>query len=290
MALSVIVVTGTAVRLTESGLGCSDWPTCEENQLVADFSFHPMVEFINRVFTGFVSIAVIAAVMGSLFRKPRRRDLTWLSLGLVAGVIAQIILGAFVVKSHLNPWLVLNHFLLSMVLVANATVLHARAGYDPVPPPRANRPYRWPITGLTIAAIVAGTLVTGSGPHTGSYDGDAIERLPFDVPDIARVHGGIVIALVLFVIGTMWHLNKTNAPPAEQWRGRLVLLSLILQAGIGYTQYFTGVPVLLVGFHIVGATLTWIAVLWFHLDMSPEPDELGDKRGMLADEPSILVS
>ncbi|MGZ0177721.1 MAG: COX15/CtaA family protein [Acidimicrobiales bacterium] len=290
MALAVIVVTGTAVRLTESGLGCSDWPTCEENQLIADFSLHPMIEFINRVFTGFVAVAVMVAVLGSLFRTPRRADLTWLSLGLVAGVIGQIVLGAFVVKSHLNPWLVLNHFLLSMVLVANATVLHARAGYDPVPRPRSGRPYRWPITILTIAAIIAGTFVTGSGPHTGSYDGDNIERLPFDVPDIARVHGGIVIALVLVVIATMWHLNRTGAPEAEQWRCRLVLASLILQAGIGYTQYFTGVPVLLVGFHILGATLTWIAILWFHLDTSPEPDELGDKRGMLADEPSILVS
>lgn len=290
VALSIIVVTGTAVRLTESGLGCSDWPTCEEDQLIADFSLHPMIEFVNRVFTGFVAVAVMIAVLGSLFRKPRRADLTWLSLGLVAGVIGQIILGAFVVKSHLNPWLVLNHFLLSMVLVANATVLHARAGYDPVPAPRPGRAYRWPITGLTIAAIIAGTFVTGSGPHTGSYDGDNIERLPFDVPDIARVHGGIVIALVLVVIATMWHLNRTDAPQAEQWRGRLVLLSLILQAGIGYTQYFTGVPVLLVGIHIVGATMTWIAVLWFHLDMSPEPDELDDKRGVTADEPSILVS
>lgn len=290
VALGIIVVSGSAVRLTESGLGCSDWPTCEENQLIADFSLHPMIEFVNRVFTGVVSLAVIAAVMGSLFRKPRRADLTWLSVGLVAGVIAQIVLGAFVVKSDLNPWLVLNHFLLSMVLVANATILHARAGYDPVPTSRPGRSYRWPITILASAAIIAGTLVTGSGPHTGSYDGDAIERLPFDVPEIVRVHGGIVIALIIVLIATMWHLNRTMAPEGEQWRARLVLLSLILQAGIGYTQYFTGVPVVLVGIHIVGATLTWIAVLWFHLDMSPEPDELGHQRGNQVDEPSILVS
>jgi heme a synthase len=289
MALAVIVVTGTAVRLTASGLGCSDWPTCEEGQLIADFSLHPMIEFVNRVFTGFVAVAVIVAVLASLFRKPRRRDLTLLSWGLVAGVIGQIALGAVTVLTHLNPWVVMSHFLLSMVLVANATVLHARAGYDPVPPARPGRWYRWPITLLTTAAITAGTLVTGSGPHAGSEDGDPIERMPFDVPNVARIHGGIVIALILVVIATMWHLNKTNAPQAEQWRGRLVLLSLILQAGIGYTQYFTGVPVLLVGFHIVGATLTWIAVLWFHLDMSPEPDELGDKRGIQAGEPSILV-
>jgi len=290
VALGVIVVTGSAVRLTESGLGCSDWPTCEQDQLIADFSLHPMIEFVNRVFTGVVSIAVMAAVLGALVRKPRRTDLTVLSLGLVAGVIGQIILGAFVVKSHLNPWLVLNHFLLSMVLVANATVLHARAGYDPVPAARTGRFYRWPILILTMSAIVAGTFVTGAGPHTGSYDGDAIERLPFDVPDIARVHGGIVIVLVLTVIATVWHLKRSDAPQGEQWRARLMLLALVLQGGIGYVQYFTGVPVLLVGFHIVGATMTWVAVLWFFLDLSPEPDELSDIRREDAPPSSILVS
>lgn len=290
VALCVIVVTGAAVRLTESGLGCSDWPTCEEDQLVADLSLHPMVEFVNRVFTGFVSLAVIGAVLGSIFRRPRRRDLTLLSWGLVAGVIGQIVLGAFVVMSHLNPWLVLNHFLLSMVLVANAVVLHARAGYDPVPEARPGRWYRWPITLLTGAAIIAGTLVTGAGPHSGSHDGDAIERLPLDVPDVARLHGGIVIALVVAVIATLVHLRRIGAPEAEQWRARLVLAALVVQAAIGYTQYFTGVPVVLVAVHIVGATLTWVAVLWFHLDMSPEPDDLDGKRVNHVDEPSILVS
>lgn len=290
IALCVIVVTGTAVRLTESGLGCSDWPTCEEDQFLADLSLHPMIEFVNRVFTGVVSVAVMAAVLGSIFRRPRRADLTWLSWGLVAGVLGQIVLGAFVVKSHLNPWLVLNHFLLSMVLVANATVLHARAGYDPVPASRPGRVYRWPITGLTIAAIIAGTFVTGAGPHTGSYDGDNIERLPFDVPEIARVHGGIVMALVAVVIATVWHLQRTGAPQGEQWRARLVLASLIIQAAIGYTQYFTGVPVLLVGFHILGATLAWVAVLWFHLDLSPEPADLDDLTGGDTRRASILVS
>ena len=102
MALAVIVVTGTAVRLTASGLGCSDWPTCEEGQLIADFSLHPMIEFVNRVFTGFVAVAVIVAVLASLFRKPRRRDLTLLSWGLVAGVIGQIALGAVTVLTHLE--------------------------------------------------------------------------------------------------------------------------------------------------------------------------------------------
>lgn len=274
VALVVIVITGTAVRLTESGLGCSDWPTCEEDQFVADLEIHAMIEFVNRVITGLVSLAVIVAVLASWKRIPRRKDLLWLSWGLVAGVLGQIVLGRFVVLSHLNPKLVLGHFLLSMVLVANAVVLHARAGYDPVPPSRSGRWYRWPITVLTMAAIFVGTLVTGAGPHSGSHDGENIERLNLSVPSVARVHGATVIALVLTVLATLWWLQRTQAPASEIWRGRRVLLALIVQAAIGYVQYFTGVPVLLVGFHIAGATLTWIFVLWFHLDLSPEPDEL----------------
>lgn len=233
-----------------------------------------MIEFVNRVITGFVSIAVIAAVLASWRRVPRRTDLLRLSWGLVAGVIGQIVLGGIVVLSHLNPKLVLGHFLLSMVLVANAVVLHARAGYDPVPPSRPGRWYRWPVLLLTMAAIFIGTLVTGAGPHSGSRDGEYIERLNLSVPAVARAHGATVIALVLTVVATLWWLQRTSAPAAEIWRARLVLLALIVQAGIGYVQYFTGVPVLLVGFHIAGATLAWILVLWFFLDLSPEPDEL----------------
>ncbi|MDH3708202.1 MAG: COX15/CtaA family protein, partial [Acidimicrobiia bacterium] len=108
LALAAIIVTGALVRLTGSGLGCSDWPTCEENELVAEFSFHPMVEFVNRLITGLVSIAVIVAVLGSRWRVPRRADLTWLSVGLVVGVVAQIVLGALVTRTELDPRVVLG--------------------------------------------------------------------------------------------------------------------------------------------------------------------------------------
>lgn len=270
ISLIVIVVTGAAVRLTESGLGCSDWPTCEEDQFVADLEIHAMIEFINRLITGIVSAAVIAAVLGSFFRRPRRKDLLYLSVGLVAGVLGQIVLGAFVVLSHLNPWLVLWHFLLSMVLIANAVALHARAAHDPVPPRRPGRGYRWPITLLAAAAIFIGTLVTGSGPHSGSHEGESIERLTFAVPDITRIHGITVAVLLATVIATLWHLRRSDAPASEQKRARLVLMALIVQAAIGYVQYFAGVPVILVGIHVAGATFVWITVMWFHLDLSPD--------------------
>ncbi len=287
--LVMIVITGGAVRLTGSGLGCSDWPTCEQDQFVADLEVHAMIEFVNRVITGLVSAAVIVAVLASRRRNPRRSDLSLLSWGLVAGVLAQIVLGGFVVLSHLNPWLVLWHFTLSMVLVANAVVLHARAGYDPVPAARPGRWYRWPVTTLAALAIFAGTLVTGSGPHSGSRDGEIIDRLPFDVGTVARLHGAVVVALIATVIATLVVLRRSSAPAAEQWRARLVLASLLAQAAIGYVQYFTGVPALLVGAHIAGATLVWITVLWFHLDLSPEPEELAGDVTQAGSADPILV-
>ncbi|HCK75190.1 MAG TPA: cytochrome oxidase assembly protein, partial [Acidimicrobiaceae bacterium] len=125
--LASIVVSGAAVRLTGSGLGCSDWPNCEPGQLIPAADIHAWVEFGNRLVTGLVSVAVVLAVLGSLRRVPRNSTLTKWSIGLVVGVIAQIILGAITVMSHLSPPIVMGHFLLSMVLVWNAVVLVARA-------------------------------------------------------------------------------------------------------------------------------------------------------------------
>src|ERR671917_1086323 len=128
LALAFIIVTGGAVRLTGSGLGCPDWPTCARDRVVAPWEYHAMVEFVNRTITGLVSVAVMLAVLGSLVRRPRRRDLLWLSVGLVGGVIGQIVLGGLTVLFELKPVFGMAHFLLSMVLLANAVVLHHRAG------------------------------------------------------------------------------------------------------------------------------------------------------------------
>src|ERR1700730_16894829 len=127
-ALGFIIVTGGAVRVTGSGLGCPDWPTCAGHQVVAKWQYHQMVEFGNRVVTGIVCIGVVLAVLGSRIRIPRRHDLTLLSWGLVAGVAAQIVLGGESVKHHLAPPFVMGHFLVSMLLLWDAVVLHVRAG------------------------------------------------------------------------------------------------------------------------------------------------------------------
>jgi cytochrome c oxidase assembly protein subunit 15 len=268
LALAFIIVTGGAVRITGSGLGCPDWPTCEGDQVVAEWSFKPMVEFVNRAITGIVSVAVILAVLGSLLREPRRRDLVVLSLGLVLGIVGQIVLGGETVKHDLAPPYVMGHFLLSLVLVWNATVLHHRAGEEPGPARRVASPEvvaMARVIALSAAfAIFLGTVVTGAGPHAGD---ETAERLDVDVADVARFHGLSVMLLLVITAVTLWRLRQEQAPADAVRRGDVLLAVLVAQAAVGYAQYFTGVPALLVGIHIAGATAVWVAVLRFNLGL-----------------------
>ncbi|MHB8467041.1 MAG: COX15/CtaA family protein, partial [Acidimicrobiales bacterium] len=168
IALGFIIVTGGAVRLTGSGLGCPKWPRCTSNQVVAPAHFRPMIEFGNRVVTGVVSIAVVVAVLGAYARAPRRRDLTWLASGLVVGVVAQIVLGGETVRHQLNPAFVMSHFILSMLIVWDAVVLHHRAGMaDGVShPPLVDLDLvriGQLIAFIAAVTVVFGTVVTGAG-------------------------------------------------------------------------------------------------------------------------------
>jgi cytochrome c oxidase assembly protein subunit 15 len=279
VALAFIIVTGGAVRITGSGLGCPDWPACESGRVVAEWSFRPMVEFVNRAITGLVSLAVILAVLGSVLRAPRRRDLVVLSFGLVLGIIGQIVLGGETVKHDLAPPYVMGHFLLSLVLVWNATVLHHRAGEEPGAPRLVTSPEILALARLIAVsaafAIFLGTVVTGAGPHAGD---ETARRLDVDVADVARFHGLSVMLLLAVTAVTLWQLRRERAPADAIRRGDILLAVLVAQAAIGYAQYFTGVPALLVGIHIAGATAVWIAVLRFNLVLvrragTPEPGE-----------------
>ena len=271
-ALAFIVVTGAAVRLTGSGLGCPNWPTCDQGRLVAPLEYHAMVEFVNRTVTGLVSVAVIVAVLGSLVRRPRRADLTWLSLGLVAGVIGQIVLGGLVVLFHLYPPLVMGHFVVSMLLLLDATVLHDRAGApdDGVWRPTVGSEHVLLGRVLVASAAVAiflGTVVTGSGPHAGSHDGELVERLPFDISQVARLHSVSVLLLVGVTLFLVRSLRLASAPASLLRRVELLLGVLVAQAAVGYAQYFTGVPALLVAVHVAGSVAVWIATLRVVLGM-----------------------
>lgn len=274
--LALIIVSGGAVRLTGSGLGCPDWPACDNDNLVAPLEVHPMIEFVNRLVTGLVSAMVIAAVLGSHWRVPRRADLVWLSWGLVAGVLAQIVLGGLVVLYELPPVLVIGHFLLSMVLLWNAVVLHWRASEDKRPEFGRHRPHRLGngVAVLASAVIVTGTIVTGAGPHGGDEDA---ERIDVAVRDAAQIHGTVVVALLLVLAAQMWWLRTRGAPAHIQFWSRALLGVALAQGLIGYVQYFTGVPVLLVGLHIAGAALLWIATVFYWLNvrgplMATQPD------------------
>lgn len=277
LALTFIIVTGAAVRLTGSGLGCSDWPTCEQDQFVAPLEFNPMVEFVNRLITGVVSIAVILAVLGSLVRVPRRRDLTWLSIGLVIGVIAQIILGAIVVIVELDPVSVIGHFLVSMVLVVNAVVLHDRAGHasgrgTPSVPGGAVLLSRLMV--LTSAVVLAaGTVVTATGPHGGDEDAERLTR--WDITEVVRTHAVAAWVLLALTVVTLAWIYRSGASQELERQGATLTGAIVVQGAIGYAQYFNGVPPILVLLHVVGSIVVWIAVLRFHLGLFAHPSEVG---------------
>ena len=260
LALCFIIVTGGAVRLTGSGLGCSDWPGCEQEQFVPATDLNPMVEFVNRMITGLVSVAIVLAVLGSLRRVPYRRDLVNLSWGLVAGVVGQIALGALTVANELAPPFVMGHFLLSLVLVTNAVVLHHRAG-EPDGPTTTVEAVDGPVRRLVLAlgpalavAVVAGTVVTATGPHGGDEEAP---RFGFEIETVTRLHSLAVLAFLGLLLVVLHRLAQ--ADPVVHLRARQLLAVSVAQAVVGWTQYFTGVPALLVAVHIAGATLVWVA-------------------------------
>ncbi len=267
--LCVIVVTGATVRLTGSGLGCPEWPNCDTGHLSphGTTGYHGFVEFVNRVFTGLVSIVVIVAVLAALVRTPRRRDLTILSCGLVVGVLAQIVLGGLTVIYGLSPPWVMAHFLVSMALVANAVVLHHRAGIDGETRPAVSDATRSVARGLVAVCVLVlctGTIVTGAGPHGGD---EHVRRLAFSVSSVARVHGISVTIFLVTVLCTLWLLRRDGAPPSVRRNGNVLLAVLCSQATVGYVQYFSGVPVVLVAVHVLGAVSVWVATLYFVLNL-----------------------
>lgn len=270
--LGVIVVTGAAVRLTGSGLGCSTWPNCEPDSLVPteESGANGIIEFLNRLFTGLVSVAVVLAVLGSRYRVPRRRDLTWWSWSLVLGVAGQVVLGGITVLTHLSPPIVMGHFLLSAVLVACATVLHHRAGE----PDRGHRravattEIRTLARALVVAAaivLVTGTAVTASGPHGGDEN---VERLGFFLPDITRVHSAAVWLLLAGTVWTMFLVRRGGASPVVERAVRILLAVEVGQGAVGYLQYALELPEGLVIVHVLGSMLVLVATLHLSLRTS----------------------
>ena len=258
ISLFTIVISGGLVRLTGSGLGCSDWPQCNSERFIDVSSMHGAIEQINRLFTGVVAALVIAAVLGSLFLAERKRSLTQLSLGLVVGVLAQVILGAIVVLTGLNPFANMGHFLLSMLLIANAIVLYRKSRvaqntvFDSSP---QERKYLLTIGVLFGCAVISGTVVTATGPHAGDEN---VVRFGFSITSVARVHSFFVLLSLLVLLLVLLKVRKS--PQTREFLEQRLAAFLgvgLLQALVGYVQYFNGIPVILVATHLFGAALIW---------------------------------
>jgi cytochrome c oxidase assembly protein subunit 15 len=290
--VALIVVTGGAVRLTGSGLGCSDWPECSVGHLTPALQFHGLVEFGNRLVTVVLTIAVAAAFLGTVFRRPRRRDLVYVSGGLVVGVLAQAVLGGIVVYTKLNPYVVMVHFFATMVLLADAVVLVHRdsRAYGPgtgrllIPRPLLRLHYG--ILALLTLVVAAGTATTGAGPHAGDTNGQQVaRRIPIALRDMAELHSSLALLLVGLVIGLVVALHLGDVPERVRRAGRLFLVVLVAQAGVGYTQYFTHLPALLVEVHLLGVTVLVIGAVQCFLACTFHAPEIG--RATAAMEPVV---
>ena len=267
-ALSVIVLTGAAVRLTDSGLGCPDWPKCYGKAL-PPLSTHALIEFSNRAISGLVGVIAVLAFALAFFRRPFRRDLAWLSLTLPLGVMAQAVLGGFTVREHLAPGFVMAHFALSMIVLIGAVALAWRSAYEPGARPRyEDRGGVWSVRALVplgALTIFAGTAATAAGPHSGGVSGQRIHRLTFRGADtltwLVHRHATVAALFGVAVIG-VWLLHRRRA--SERTVEPLTVLGVLLAAQglVGSVQYELRLPSDMVWVHVGLATATWVVLLW----------------------------
>ena len=262
VANGLIVVTGGAVRLTGSGLGCPTWPRCTSDSFVTtpELAGHGVIEFGNRLLTFVLAIIAIATVV-AVWRSPRR-DLRPLALLAFLGIPAQALLGGVTVLTGLNPWTVAAHFLVSMALVALSTVLWLRSREPGVGRPLVRRPVALLIAGIgavTGAVLVLGTVVTGSGPHSGDVDEDDVptgDRMGFDPEAVSQLHADVVFLLLGLTVALLVALAATDAPDRLRRAARDLLVVQLAQGLVGFVQYVTDLPVALVLLHMLGAVLT----------------------------------
>ncbi len=254
-----LVLTGGAVRITGSGLGCPTWPECTPGSYTpvphqAEGQLHAWIEFGNRLLT-FALVAVSIAVLVHVLYKGRR-DLRTLALGQLLGILGQGVLGGITVLTDLHPLPVAGHLLLSIILIAGAASLYSRREFVAIPrtdlEPLTRRISQLHIA-LTFVVIVLGTVVTGSGPHAGD---EKAQRFGFDIRTVAWLHADVVIAL-LGLTAAFFLLVRSD----KKLLRRITVFTVIAlaQGAIGYIQYFTGIPEILVAAHLLGATLVWIA-------------------------------
>jgi cytochrome c oxidase assembly protein subunit 15 len=272
----LIVVTGGAVRLTGSGLGCPTWPKCTDNSLTttSEMGVHGVIEFGNRMLTYVLCAAVGWAIIAARSQKPYRRSLTRLGWTQFWVVMGNAVLGGVVVLVGLNPYTVAAHFLLSTALIAVATVMWQRTREgDDAPRPLVGKPVRqmaWILVAVTVLLIAVGTVVTGAGPHAG--DSSEVHRIPLNWENVTKLHAVLAWIVVTLAFALWFVLKAVDAPKGPLHRTRALFLVLLAQGAIGYVQYFTDLPEVLVGLHMFGSCLVWIATLRVLLALRERPE------------------
>jgi cytochrome c oxidase assembly protein subunit 15 len=255
---AALVVTGGAVRLTGSGLGCPTWPECTPGSYTpvphqAEPQLNVWIEFANRLLTFVLVIASVAVIIAVL--KSKRKDLRGLAIGQFLGIFGQGILGGITVLTDLNPIPVAGHLLLSIILIAGATSLYSRRSTPAVFVEAESLTSKISKAHIAVSflVIVLGTIVTGSGPHAG--DAQA-KRFGFDIRTVAWMHADVVI----FLLGLTLAFYVAQGTSAQTKKTiKIFTVIALAQGAIGYVQYFTGIPEVLVAAHLLGATLVWIA-------------------------------
>jgi cytochrome c oxidase assembly protein subunit 15 len=263
-----IVVTGGGVRLTGSGLGCPTWPQCVPGSyrpvVEQAEGIHSGIEFGNRMLTGVVGLTALAALAVTvlLVRQGRSRSLLLLGAAPLLGVVLQAVIGGITVLTHLHPATVATHFLVSMVLVAVSTALLDRAVRPDAPRhpvvPRAVLRLGRALVPVAALILVLGTVVTGSGPHSG--DADTPARFGFDPALVSRVHADTVLVFVAGVVVLLVAVHRLGAPAPTRRRVAVLLAVTLTQGLVGYVQYLTGLPEALVAAHMLGAALLVVAL------------------------------
>ncbi|MFE7650270.1 COX15/CtaA family protein [Streptomyces phaeoluteigriseus] len=261
----VIVVTGGAVRLTGSGLGCPTWPKCTDDSLTTTgaMGLHGAIEFGNRLLTYVLCAAVGWAIIAARSQKPYRRSLTRLGWAQFWVVMSNAVLGGIVVLVGLNPYTVAAHFVATSALIAIAVVMWQRTREgDTEARPLVGKSVQQLVRVLvaaTVLLILVGTVVTGAGPHAG--DSSEVERMPLDWETVSKVHAVLAWIVVTLTFALWFVLKAVDSPRLALDRTRDLFVVLLAQGVIGYVQYFTDLPELLVGLHMLGSALVWIAVI-----------------------------
>jgi len=277
----VIVVTGGAVRLTASGLGCTTWPKCTGESLTPtpEMGLHGVIEFTNRMLTYVLSAAIGWAILAARSQQPWRRSLTRLGWAQFWVVMINAVLGGITVLTGLNPYIVALHMVAAMGLVWVALLMWERTGEgDGAPQPLVSKPVTqlsYVLVSVIGLLVVAGTLVTGAGHHPGasSKDGKPVWRIPVDYDRLTQVHADLVFLSVGLTLASIFVLAAVKAPPAARARVRELFVLLLAQGVLGFTQYFTDAPELMVLLHMLGAALIWAAALRIPLALRIRQEE-----------------